>query len=266
MSNKTDQIKFERVRHEWVHLRDLRVHPKVQRINLNENWVKEIADKFDPDSFGELSVVRITGQTYFYVFDGWHRMEAARSRFGDDQRVPCAIHEDMSIERQAKTFLELNERLAPKALDRWKNRILAKDDVVLRIEQVLHQRKLRTDTFRSSGAIVAVAALEKVFTKYGGEQTLSRTLDILINAWGSDPEAYDGLHLRGVGMLAHRFNGDLDDHDFARKLGRSGGPGGLLGKARDLASAAGISTERAICQKLLDVYNKNRTTKRLELK
>ena len=265
MSNKTDKIKFDRVHHEWVMASNLRVHPEVQR-DVSYRRVDFLAANLDPDQFGELSVVRVPNEPFYHIFDGQHRYLAAVKVWGDDQRLPCAIHADCPIERQAKIFLGQNNRLPLKALDKWMQRLLAKEEKVLEIENILHTHKLRTDKKGAQGTIQAVAALESVFDQQGGAPTLDRTLKILGDAWGRNPDAYETLFIKGVAFLVNRFNGDMDDHDFSRKLARETMPDKLIGQARNYASGVGVSVTRAMAEKLLMVYNNRRTTKRLELK
>lgn len=264
MSKKADKVKFERVRHEWVSATNLRVHPEVQR-DVSERRVDYLAANLDPDEFGELSVVRVPKASYFYIFDGQHRYLAAIKVWGEFQRLPCAIYEDCPLERQAKIFLGQNDRLPLKALDKWLQRILAKEEKVLQIEEILHTHKLRTDKSRANGTVQAVAALERVFDRNGGASGLDRTLTILGEAWGRNPDAYDSHFIKGIGFLVNRFNGDMDDHDLIRKLARGSMPDQLIGQARNYSVAVGVSVERAMSEKLLQIYNKGRTTHRLEL-
>lgn len=254
--------RFEGVKHDWLLLRELKAHPTVQR-TLNLRWVDNLAENLDPDKFGEISVTRATGQTY-YVFDGQHRIEAARKTWGDDQRVPCAIYDHCPLERQAKIFLGQNSRLPLKALDKWIQRLNANEEKVLEIEKILVAHKLRTDKSRGAGVVQAVAALERVYDRYGRD-SLNRTLTILGKAWGVDPDAYDSLHLKGIGFLVYRFNGEMIDDELTRKMARAEGPMRLIGQARDYAHATGVSVERAMSEKLLSLYNKGRTKNRLEI-
>lgn len=265
MSNKTDKVSFDRIRHEWVSAANLRVHPQVQR-DVSDRRVEDLAANLDPDKFGELSVVRVPSVDFFYIFDGQHRYLAALKVWGQEQRLPCAIHENCPIEKQAQIFLGQNDRLPLKALDRWVQRKLAKEDKVLQIEKILECHKLRIDKSRSQGTVQSVAALEHTFDRHGGGQALDRTLKILVDAWDRDPDAYESMHIKGVAFLVGRFNGEMDDHDLSRKLARGVVPTQLIGQARSYAASVGVSVERAMSEKLLSIYNKGRTKNRLELK
>lgn len=264
MSNKTDTVKFEHIAHEWISARNLRVHPEVQR-EVSERRVNYLAANLASDKFGELSVVRVANQHFYYIFDGQHRYLAAIKIWGEDQRLPCAIFKDCPLERQAKIFLGQNDRLPLKALDKWIQRRLAKEEKVLEIEQILQSHKLRADKSRATGTVQAVAALESVFDRNGGAASLDRILTILGSAWGRNCDAYDSHFIKGVGFLVYRFNGEMEDRELIRKLARGGMPDQLIGQARNYATAVGVSVERAMSEKLLSVYNKGKTSKRLEL-
>lgn len=264
MSNKTDKVKFERVKHEWVPASRLKVHPQVQR-GVRDYWVKEIADNIDPDRFGELSVVDVPNAGYYYIFDGQHRFLAAMREWGADQRLPCAIHEDCPLDKQAKKFLALNGGVHVKAIDRWMVRRLAQDEKVLAIEKIVAGHNLSVEASHRHGKVQAVAALESTYDRYGGGPALDRTLKILMDAWDRDPDAYESLHIKGVAFLVSRFNGDLDDRELSRKLARGVQPVQLVGQARAYAQSVGVSVERAMSEKMLSIYNKGRS-KRLEFR
>ena len=254
---------FERSRVEFITIRELKPHPKVQR-TFREWWAKMIESGFDPEKFRELYVVEAGRGNGYWVFDGQHRLAAAKIVLGEDQKVPCRVFDGLPIERQAELFLGVNNTLGVSALDKWIQRGVAKEAVATQINAVLKKHELRVDKTRGESVVQAVAALERIWKRLGGEPVLTRTLTILIEAWGRNPDAYDGCVLRGLALLVHRFSKDLDDADLARKLGRNGGPSRMLGQAKDLAQASGTSVERAMGDKILNLYNKARRTSRLE--
>src|SRR3954452_18659822 len=65
--------------------------------------VQKIAEHFDETLFGVLEVSRRNGTCA--VFDGQHRLEAAR-RIGLGV-VPCLVHEGLSPEDEAQLFVRL---------------------------------------------------------------------------------------------------------------------------------------------------------------
>jgi len=258
---------FERYEVVWLPVRELSPHPKVQR-PLDETRAAAIAAAFDPDLFRELYVVKAPGAPggkRYWVFDGGTRLAAAIEALGDDQKVPCRIWDSIPIEEQAKLFLGINDSKAVKAIHKWFVRLLAREEVPLKIEEALHRHKLRVSKTRGDGVVQAITTLESIWKRDGGAETLQRVLSILGAAWGRMPEAYDGLLLRGLAGAVHRFDGALDDKELASKMARKGMPGGMVGRARQSAQINAKSPSRAMLEVIINIYNEKRRTNRLEV-
>lgn len=257
--------KFERTKHAFLRLGDMEVHPEIQR-KFNKTWANKIAENFDPDLFGWLSVIEVKrgGSTRYLIFSGQHRWHAAVRVLGPNQRVPCEIFDDVDLHEQAKIFLGQAQTLPIKSIDKWPLRIKAGDQAVLDIEKILARHKLEVYDGKKAGAIRAVAALETVYSRFGGN-TLDRVLGILNGAWGGDPDAYDNIYLRALGYLCYKANGEFDDDEMVRKVAKSIGSVRLIGQARAYAKATGMSVERAMCAQLVELYNRRRHKSKLEL-
>jgi len=246
--------KFSKVVHMWIGIKDLTVHPKIQR-RFNPSWAKNILADFDPDALGELDVVK-EGDRYL-VFDGQHRLWAAREYLGEEQMVQCAVHQNIDIARQAELFLKINNQRSLRAVDRFVNAVRAGRETEVRAASLLAEHKLIVDEVEKEGAVRAVVAVCTVLTRYG-EQTLRRSLTVLRQAWGRDPGAYTSHLISGLGLLIHRFNGEIDDKELSGKIQKAGVPGGFIGKARSRAATVHTSTGRAMAEELLSVWNKGR--------
>jgi hypothetical protein len=220
---------FERTKHVWLKLSELTAHPDIQR-NFDARWATEIQKDFDPDKFGELSVVQKNG--HYYIYDGQHRHAAAIKALGADQMVPCDVAGDLPVERVAQLSLGRNKTKHWKALDTWRARLHAKDPTAHAVERILQDHGLRTHTSRG--------------------------------AWGMEPDAFDQRLIRGMGMFCRRFDEKLvDDAELACKLSRNGGPGYTIGRSRDTAKLTGISVPSAVFELIVNVYNRGRRSKRL---
>lgn len=255
--------KFQRYTVEWLYIRDLSPHPQVQR-SLDKAWMGSIRDGFDPDKFRELYVVKAPGGKW-WIFDGQHRHGAALEALGHDQKAPCRVWDAIPLERQAELFLDINKSKAVSALDKWRVRLLAKEEVPLKIEALLHRHKLHVSATRAEGVVQAVAALESIWTRQGGEAVLGSVLSILAAAWGRAPEAYDGLILRGLAGVVHRFGDVIVEKELAAKLARKGTPGGMVGKAKNTAQVMAKGAIRTMTELIVNIYNEKRRTSRLEL-
>ena len=254
--------KFERYRVEWLRIGDLVPHPVIQR-PYDEKWAKWLADNFDPDKFGQLEAIPFRDK--YRVFFGQHRLSAARMRFGDDQRVPCRVHEaGLTTEQQAAIVLGLDRSKPWTRIHTWRVRVLAKEDVALKITAILADHDLAVENRTGKGVVRAVSALEQVY-RGGGAPVLSRVLAILGKAYQREPEAYDATLLRGLGALVQQAGDKLDSDDLIHKLSRESGPARLIGSARDLAKSLGISAERAMVNRLVTIYNKQRRRDHLKV-
>lgn len=254
-------MKFNKIRHEWLSIKLLSPHPMIQR-PLNEARVNEIAEEFDPDKFGEITVVA-HGEK-FWIINGQHRTEAAKKALGMEQKILCRVlSNELSLEELAIVFLGENRTLAVKALDKWIVRRVAKDSIVMEVEKTLGEYGLKVARSPENSFLQAVAALETVYKKYNG--SLGRTIALLKNTWGDEHDAYDGRILRGIALLFHVGAAVLDDAEMSKKLKKRFGntPASLLGDARTYGEVNGISADRAIAQVVLKVYNTSRQSGRV---
>src|SRR5262245_19515639 len=170
------QLKFDRYQVTWLFIKELDVHPKIQRPFIPKH-AQDIADNFDPDAFKPLDVVQ--SRARYLVFEGQHRLAAARIALGEDQRVPCHVHEECPLEDQARIALAQRRSKAWTKIDQWAVRVIAKEEIPLKIEAVLVRHGLKVVRTIAPGVVQAVATLELIWTRYGGEVTLERVLNIL---------------------------------------------------------------------------------------
>lgn len=247
--------RFEKVKIVYLFIRELEVHTKIQR-EFRPKHAQKIADNFDPDLFKPLDVIR--SRNRYLVFEGQHRLAAARIYLGEDQQVPCIVHDDVPLEQQARIALAGRFALAWTSIDQWGVRIIAREEVPLAIEAVLKRYDLRIERTAADGVIQAVGALEKLWNSHGGEATLDRTLDVLMRAFGRDRHAYDGKLLAGLGLFIHRLGDQIGNEELAAKLAKNGTPLQLIGQARALSDGAGISAPRAVAEKLAQVASRHR--------
>jgi hypothetical protein len=229
--------------------------------------VNKIAAGFDPDKFGELSVEEkeVRGKRVYYIFNGQHRWHAAKKVLGTDtQKVPCAVHDEAPEEQLARTFTGLNATLPVSQVDNWPIRVIAREETAVEVSKLLAKHQLKVGKFKTAGTIIAISAVEGVYKKYGSE-VLDKVLRVIISAWEREPDSFEGSFIRALGILCSRFNGDINYDELAKKLGKTAGPSRLLGQARDYAKVNGLSLERALANRIAGVYNKKKTTNRIEI-
>lgn len=250
----------------WIALRELEPHPQAQR-KFDPNHAATIAHDFDPALMGTLTVAE-TKKGRRWIVDGQHRKVAAlRFVNGDgNQCVKCNVIEVEDDAEAARLFLGLNKHKTVLTLDKFMVRVTAKDPIALGIVGVLARYELHIDRTRGAGVVQAVDALESVFNRQRGALLLERVVRTLHHAWGTDPDAYNGQLIRGLTLLLSRFGAAVEDDDLIRKLAKSGGPLNLIGRARNLRTAMGVSVAQAVYECIRNEYNKGRRTERLEEK
>jgi hypothetical protein len=238
-------------------------HPLVQRC-FDKVHGDNIAANFDPDAFGELYVVKHGVKDKYLVWDGQHRRYAAEVVLGRDQDVPCRLYEDIPTARLAQIqWMITRGRKAWRPIDLFRQKVLAKNPTSIEIQKIVEGFGLHLHDQKTDGAVSAVAALEWVHTVCGPDE-LRRVLGILSKAWGVNPDAYHTNLLRGAGLVVHRHNGGLNDAELAAKLKGFGMPYDLVGGARSKSKNERISPTAATASLLVNIYNKKRTTRRLE--
>jgi len=256
-------------RHRWLFLSQLTVHPVVQRA-FSPAWAKRLVAKFDPDAFGVLKVVEKAG--VFLVWDGQHRLSAALEVLGKNQQVQCEVFqyddipghtEDDKNAWLAHHCLNVQAQRGWLPIDNYFTEVVARDETALFIKGVLSKHGLRLGRFQDQGVVCAAAACSAIAKKPGGKETFERIIEILADAWGGDPDAYQHSVLRGCALLCSKNNGRIDDKRLASRLQKAGGPGRLLGRARDFAKATGCTVVMAVASVMTAIYNKGCRTNRL---
>ncbi len=245
---------------QWILVRLLLPHPVVQRGTFSKKWGDSIARNFDPEKFGVLECVPVGGNSKkYHVFDGQHRLYAAKTYLGPDQLVPCRVYINLPLEMQADKFIGLDDRKKMTALDKWPVRVVRKDGDVLEIQTILRDRGLRISNCGSKhgGNIRAVTAIEWAY-RLGGAELLARVLDFLTAAYGDQEDTYHGCLIRGTAFLFGQHNGAVDDIALANKLSKHSTAALFVGASRDLTKVVNLSMQRAVCHKLVGIYNSGR--------
>jgi hypothetical protein len=246
----------------WVPLSRIKVNPLAQR-ELNPARVDKLASEFDLEQFGTPTANH--RDEAFFVIDGQHRVEALKKWFGDgnweDQQVQCWTYDGLSAEEEAEVFLKLNDILTVHAFSKFRVGVQAGRSDETDIDRIVRSQGLRVSQDKSNGAISAVGTLMKVYRRAGGP-VLARTLRIIRDAYG-DP-GLEAAVIDGLGMLCHRYNGELDDGRLVQRLsGTHGGVNGLLGKAENLRKQTGSPRAHCVAAAAVDINNSGRGGKRL---
>lgn len=161
---------------EELEVSKLMIDPTVQGA-LQGKRVEKIISDFREDQVGILIVSRRkNGQ--LVVLDGFHRSTALK-RLGIE-RVMCQVYEGLTLKEEAEKYLYLNkERKQPRAVDDYKVSLVAGDETILAIQNILEQFEVKVDY----GAFTSPKSIVSIYENFG-PSILSTTLEIYIEAWG----------------------------------------------------------------------------------
>ena len=245
----------------WVPLERVKVNPLAQR-DMVQARVDKLVAEFDPEQLGN-PVVNHRGDS-FYVIDGQHRIEALKAWLGDGwetQHVQCEVYEGMTEAEEAEVFLKRNDALAVQAYPKFRVAVQAGRSDEVDIDKIVRQCGLRVSQDKGNGAVSAVGTLVRVYRR-SDPATLARTLLLIRDAYGD--AGLEAIVIDGLGLLCHRYNGDVDDARLVKRLGDAhAGVNGLLNKAEVLKQQTGNPKAHCVAAAAVDIYNGGRGGRKL---
>lgn len=115
---------------------ELNVDHAYQRDNVYVKKVNKIASEWSWAGCGCLSVA-MRRDNSFWVFDGQHRVLAAKKR-SDIHELPCMVFLSEDVEKEAKGFLNANaERRPVNALDKFKALVMTGDKTAITVFDIM---------------------------------------------------------------------------------------------------------------------------------
>jgi hypothetical protein len=248
----------KRIKIEWIQTSKLSVIWAQSQRPLDEKFAKSIADDFDPDKYGTLSVTMPNGKGIYHIIDGQHRKRAAEIALGEGQAVPCQVFNATDPARAAELFDEINSnRKALKTIDLFKVRVTAGDEDHVAVMKIVKANALsiQESARRSDKSICATAALLAVYRQQGAD-VLDVTLKVLQATWGMDKNAVVAPLLRGYGQFLAEFVRKVNLQRLHETVARNHTPGRFVGAAKTYREMNGGSLHAAVRDLLLVTYNK----------
>jgi len=243
---------------EWVPIPAMKVSPLAQR-ELNQARVDRLAAEFDLEQLGT-PTVNLRGEAY-YIIDGQHRISALIQIGYGDQQIQCWAYKGLTDVEEAEKFLKLNDILTVHAFAKFKVSVHAGRAEEVEIDRIVRSAGLRVAQGAGNGSVSAVSTLRRVFER-GGPGCLARTLCIIRDAYG-DP-GLEAIVIDGIGLLCHRYNGDLTDQRAVTALSRTnGGLKGLLGRAEILRQQTRSPKAHCVAAAAVDLINSGRGGRKL---
>lgn len=239
----------------WLPVGILRVvWPEAQRPEHDVN-AKKIAEDFDPDVFGVLTVAGPMEDGMYHIIDGQTRWLAVRQMWGEKELVPCTVLNVTEPAVAAEIFLRINGgRTKPQALDNFRVGVTAGREAETAVNHIIKARGYRLGWDSTDGALSAVTACLQIYRKHGPE-VLDDALRTIQATWG---KARDSVHqnvIQGFAELVAEHNGSIDRKRLADKLSKKFTPARFIGAARQAKDFQGGTLTAAARSVLIKTYN-----------
>lgn len=241
----------------WIALDDLCIRwPEAQR-PLSALKARRMAENFNPDVLGVLTVSQKLPDGKHHVCDGWTRVNALLTLWNDPrQMVQCQVVQCNDAADAARIFREINgPRTKPAALHMYRTGVTQGTAAEVAVDRACRKAGLSIGMGSHDGCISGVASLLWLYNTHG-ELGLERTLQLLRMTWGLERAAYDAPLLRGFSAFLADLDYKLDYARLAQKLQRQHTAGSFLGAARASNAALGGVMPKTIVKMLENVNDK----------
>lgn len=255
-------VPMEGAKLQSVRIKDLQVHPRVQR-KFRESRARRLLAEFDPARLTPLVVNREGGR--LLVYEGQHRLWAITHWLNggtETQELPCWVREGASDKDLAADRLATDSQMKMTPIDRFLMAVLAEEPEALAIRGVLTKYGLAVKQSAGNGVVQCVGACHRIVGRPGGVKMLERVIGLLSGAFGKTAEAYHRDLVGALGLIVFKFGAALDDDAMIRVLakGQDGAPG-WAAAGRQVAAGLGGGTQSGMITCLLRAYNKGRKKK-----
>ena len=245
-----------------IPLAHLTVDPEVQR-GLDKIRVDKLVADYRSDALGVI-VVSDRGDGTHHVIDGQHRVAATQAAGYGDRAVKCLVYKGLDLAEEAAMFRRLNNSRAVQALDKFRVRVIEGDPVAVRLNTMLERNGWRVLQSKDDGAFAAVHALETVYrgTRGGPTENIEvceKLIAVVSAAWDHDADGVRSEVLMGLGAVLTRHQHEVDIPKLVAELGQfTGGPRGLIGRAKSLRDIRGGRVSDAFAEIVVNLLNRRR--------
>ncbi len=242
----------------WVRIGDMKVSPKAQR-EFRPNHAADLAGRFNLDAIGYPVVDHRDGA--YWIVDGQHRVAALKMvGFTADDQIECEVFEGLTEAQEADVFLHRDARKKVGTFDGFRIAVIAGRDDETQIERIVERAGFKISRDATDGCIGAVSALRYVHGL--SPATLGRTLEILGEAFRGDRDSFGANVLKGAGLVAQRYNGEITEQHVERL--REVGTTKLRRRAEQLKLKTGHTMANCTAGAIVDAMNGGRGGEKLE--
>jgi hypothetical protein len=248
---------FNRNEHgtKWIAVKEISVVWAQAQRGLNEREAKRIAEQFDPDAFGTVTVTMPNGNGVYHCIDGQTRVAAVKIALGEDQAVPCNVISAADPKKAADIFSKMNGgRSKPNSMERFRVAVTAGYPVETAVANLLKQLEYHVGLGGQDGTFRAVVTACAIYRKHGFER-LRDALIMLRATWGMEPTAVDSIILNGYVEFMSRYHNEFDGKRLIQKMQKEYSPSRLLGAAKGHGEIMKMSRAASVCALMLLTYN-----------
>lgn len=228
--------------------------------------VKAIASDFDWNKFRPVVLSRRDDGSY-WVMDGQHRTQGAFLALGAEEVIPAIVYYGLTRKEEAEMFAHQydNVRQLTKG-EFFKAELFAGNEDIRKFKEATEAEGIECDFSRRSkgdGYIVCYGAAFDVFTKVG-EIPYRNALSVLVDAWNGEATSLSANFVRAMSLFLSTYSNEIQTKalklkDLADAL-KNVSPKEIEREAK-LSRVGGVTR---YAKQFLRVYNKRRTTRRLE--
>lgn len=244
----------------WIPLDNLVVDGRYQRSITRDGWtrIRAMARRFSWQKFGALLVTEADKIGDHAVFDGQHRLEAAKLVEGITE-VPCVIVDAPDLPSQARAFKGVNkDRAGVTRVNIFWADVAAGEPAAVAIKQLCDECGVtisRIGTGRQKPLhTVAIAAIDHC--RKLDEGSLRRALKALVEAQGEAENAFRAQTIKALTRLFAMNPDKVDEGRLVRVLADMD-LDDKIEEARAGAKTFGGKVEIVLQMLLTRAYNKN---------
>lgn len=251
---KANEYKYGKIGSEKI------VSDKAYQRPLDTKRVKRIVDNFNPKLINPIKVSLRDGK--YYVFDGQHTLKALVLRNGGkDLGVECKIYENLTQEQEAELFAEQNGiSRSVDVASKMRAKHLAGDKEISELKECIESVGILFDFSKNKAAnkIICYNAVSKIYKQYSAD-FLKDVLRIILEAWNGDEDSLRKEIISGLSLFCDTYKGMYDRAELVKKLSKVS----AVQILRD-GSVTRYGGDKRFARQILNVYNKKRTSNRLE--
>lgn len=193
--------------------------PQVLQRHFNPKHAQEIAEHFNINSFGVITVCKIKNSKNVYVVDGRHRMYGAKKN--GILAVPCYILPILSDEEIARIFREIDKRTKMNPIEILQSEIRSNEQDAITIQAICNKYNVPIgpdgEKHQIRGFYLrAINIVRQILMDYGADR-LEQTMRITVSAWPGQPHAMYEAVIYGVALFLEYF-GNQETFDEKRAI------------------------------------------------